>query len=183
MAADPADQFCVAEERSGHCAVVDGNFLYVWGGYVVRRAGGHGGAGKERAPSAGSGAPGGAGGGPPAAPQPSAGARGRGAGADWLRRPRAVRMAAGGAEGTAGTALRGRRRSLRSPRSATFSLRGESAISALLLPRLQAPPSRSTCGEGLVEPVRSRPLRSSALRARLPSNLIGRSLWLSFSRV
>ncbi|RMB98501.1 hypothetical protein DUI87_24715 [Hirundo rustica rustica] len=34
MAADPADQFCVAEERSGHCAVVDGNFLYVWGGYV-----------------------------------------------------------------------------------------------------------------------------------------------------
>nr|XP_055160190.1 kelch domain-containing protein 1 isoform X2 [Nyctereutes procyonoides] len=26
--------FCVAEERSGHCAVVDGNFLYVWGGYV-----------------------------------------------------------------------------------------------------------------------------------------------------
>lgn len=65
MAADPADQFCVAEERSGHCAVVDGNFLYVWGGYVVRRAGGHGGAGKERAPSAGSGAPGGAGGVPP----------------------------------------------------------------------------------------------------------------------
>lgn len=37
MAADPAEQFCVAEERSGHCAVVDGNFLYVWGGYVVRR--------------------------------------------------------------------------------------------------------------------------------------------------
>ncbi|KAJ7420307.1 hypothetical protein WISP_49112 [Willisornis vidua] len=34
MAADPAEQFCVAEERSGHCAVVDGNFLYVWGGYV-----------------------------------------------------------------------------------------------------------------------------------------------------
>ncbi|XP_072786707.1 kelch domain-containing protein 1 isoform X1 [Taeniopygia guttata] len=34
MAADPADQFGVAEERSGHCAVVDGNFLYVWGGYV-----------------------------------------------------------------------------------------------------------------------------------------------------
>ncbi|XP_008169850.1 kelch domain-containing protein 1 isoform X4 [Malaclemys terrapin pileata] len=30
----PAQQFCVAEERSGHCAVVDGNFLYVWGGYV-----------------------------------------------------------------------------------------------------------------------------------------------------
>ncbi|KAI2571147.1 KLHDC1 isoform 1 [Pan troglodytes] len=27
--------FCVAEERSGHCAVVDGNFLYVWGGYVM----------------------------------------------------------------------------------------------------------------------------------------------------
>nr|XP_051678770.1 kelch domain-containing protein 1 isoform X3 [Oryctolagus cuniculus] len=27
--------FCVAEERSGHCAVVDGNFLYVWGGYVL----------------------------------------------------------------------------------------------------------------------------------------------------
>ncbi|XP_037066476.1 kelch domain-containing protein 1 isoform X2 [Peromyscus leucopus] len=26
--------FCVAEERSGHCAVVDGHFLYVWGGYV-----------------------------------------------------------------------------------------------------------------------------------------------------
>ncbi|XP_058396610.1 kelch domain-containing protein 1 isoform X4 [Diceros bicornis minor] len=26
--------FCVAEERSGHCAVVDGNCLYVWGGYV-----------------------------------------------------------------------------------------------------------------------------------------------------
>lgn len=37
MAADSAEQFCVAEERSGHCAVVDGNFLYVWGGYVVRR--------------------------------------------------------------------------------------------------------------------------------------------------
>ncbi|OXB72802.1 UNVERIFIED_CONTAM: hypothetical protein H355_011326 [Colinus virginianus] len=34
MAADSAEQFCVAEERSGHCAVVDGNFLYVWGGYV-----------------------------------------------------------------------------------------------------------------------------------------------------
>ncbi|KAL9849954.1 kelch domain-containing protein 1-like [Geothlypis trichas] len=34
MAADPADLFCVAEDRSGHCAVVDGNFLYVWGGYV-----------------------------------------------------------------------------------------------------------------------------------------------------
>lgn len=34
----------MAEERSGHCAVVDGNFLYVWGGYVVRReeAGGGG---------------------------------------------------------------------------------------------------------------------------------------------
>ncbi|XP_074986126.1 kelch domain-containing protein 1 isoform X2 [Caretta caretta] len=30
----PSQQFCVAEERSGHCAVVDGNFLYVWGGYV-----------------------------------------------------------------------------------------------------------------------------------------------------
>lgn len=40
MAADPAERFCVAEERSGHCAVVDGNFLYVWGGYVVRRASG-----------------------------------------------------------------------------------------------------------------------------------------------
>lgn len=37
MAADSTEQFCVAEERSGHCAVVDGNFLYVWGGYVVRR--------------------------------------------------------------------------------------------------------------------------------------------------
>lgn len=34
--------FCVAEERSGHCAVVDGNFLYVWGGYVVRGRGGTG---------------------------------------------------------------------------------------------------------------------------------------------
>ncbi|XP_039390932.1 kelch domain-containing protein 1 isoform X2 [Mauremys reevesii] len=32
--APPSQQFCVAEERSGHCAVVDGNFLYVWGGYV-----------------------------------------------------------------------------------------------------------------------------------------------------
>lgn len=29
--------FCVAEERSGHCAVVDGHFLYVWGGYVIRK--------------------------------------------------------------------------------------------------------------------------------------------------
>ncbi|XP_043842735.1 kelch domain-containing protein 1 isoform X4 [Dromiciops gliroides] len=29
-----AERYCVAEERSGHCAVVDGNFLYVWGGYV-----------------------------------------------------------------------------------------------------------------------------------------------------
>lgn len=51
MAADPAEQFCVAEERSGHCAVVDGNFLYVWGGYVVRReeaAGGRWGRGRER---------------------------------------------------------------------------------------------------------------------------------------
>uniref|UniRef100_A0A2K6EVR8 Kelch domain containing 1 n=1 Tax=Propithecus coquereli TaxID=379532 RepID=A0A2K6EVR8_PROCO len=38
--------FCVAEERSGHCAVVDGNFLYVWGGYVVR---GRGGTGRTRA--------------------------------------------------------------------------------------------------------------------------------------
>nr|XP_033808864.1 kelch domain-containing protein 1 isoform X4 [Geotrypetes seraphini] len=28
-------RFCVAEERSGHCAAVDGNFLYVWGGYVT----------------------------------------------------------------------------------------------------------------------------------------------------
>lgn len=38
--------FCVAEERSGHCAVVDGHFLYVWGGYVVRGRGGRwGGAG------------------------------------------------------------------------------------------------------------------------------------------
>jgi hypothetical protein len=37
--ADP-QLFCVAEERSGHCAVVDGNFLYVWGGYVVRGRGG-----------------------------------------------------------------------------------------------------------------------------------------------
>lgn len=37
MAAEATEQFCVAEERSGHCAVVDGNFLYVWGGYVVRR--------------------------------------------------------------------------------------------------------------------------------------------------
>lgn len=35
--------FRVAEERSGHCAVVDGNFLYVWGGYVVRGRGGRGG--------------------------------------------------------------------------------------------------------------------------------------------
>ncbi|XP_074921840.1 kelch domain-containing protein 1 isoform X3 [Chelonoidis abingdonii] len=32
--APASQQFCVAEERSGHCAVVDGNFLYVWGGYV-----------------------------------------------------------------------------------------------------------------------------------------------------
>lgn len=31
-----AQLFGVAEERSGHCAVVDGNRLYVWGGYVVR---------------------------------------------------------------------------------------------------------------------------------------------------
>ncbi|XP_044292377.1 kelch domain-containing protein 1 isoform X2 [Varanus komodoensis] len=28
------ESFSVAEERSGHCAVVDGNCLYVWGGYV-----------------------------------------------------------------------------------------------------------------------------------------------------
>ncbi|KAL7992819.1 hypothetical protein Chor_017075 [Crotalus horridus] len=35
MAADPPpEEFGVAEERSGHCAVVDGNCLYVWGGYV-----------------------------------------------------------------------------------------------------------------------------------------------------
>lgn len=27
----------VARERSGHTAVVEGNFLYVWGGYVVRK--------------------------------------------------------------------------------------------------------------------------------------------------
>lgn len=27
----------VARERSGHTAVVEGNFLYVWGGYVVSR--------------------------------------------------------------------------------------------------------------------------------------------------
>lgn len=45
--ADP-QAFCVAEERSGHCAVVDGHFLYVWGGYVVRGRGGRwGGAGAE----------------------------------------------------------------------------------------------------------------------------------------
>lgn len=45
------EQFCVAEERSGHCAVVDGNFLYVWGGYVVRReeaGGGRRGRGEKR---------------------------------------------------------------------------------------------------------------------------------------
>lgn len=40
--------FCVAEERSGHCAVVDGHFLYVWGGYVVRGRGGHAGAARDR---------------------------------------------------------------------------------------------------------------------------------------
>ncbi|XP_026526655.1 kelch domain-containing protein 1 [Notechis scutatus] len=35
MAADPPpEEFGVAEERSGHCAVIDGNCLYVWGGYV-----------------------------------------------------------------------------------------------------------------------------------------------------
>lgn len=40
MAADPPpEEFGVAEERSGHCAVVDGNCLYVWGGYVVRKLG------------------------------------------------------------------------------------------------------------------------------------------------
>lgn len=39
---DDSQLFCVAEERSGHCAVVDGNFLYVWGGYVVRGRGGTG---------------------------------------------------------------------------------------------------------------------------------------------
>ena len=27
----------VAQERSGHTAVVEGNRLYVWGGYVVRK--------------------------------------------------------------------------------------------------------------------------------------------------
>ncbi|XP_053108096.1 kelch domain-containing protein 1 isoform X1 [Hemicordylus capensis] len=32
--APPLPPFCVAEERSGHCAVVDGPSLYVWGGYV-----------------------------------------------------------------------------------------------------------------------------------------------------
>lgn len=26
----------VARERSGHTAVVEGNLLYVWGGYMVR---------------------------------------------------------------------------------------------------------------------------------------------------
>ncbi|KAH0620206.1 hypothetical protein JD844_020251 [Phrynosoma platyrhinos] len=30
----PPEEFSVAEERSGHCAVVDGDCLYVWGGYV-----------------------------------------------------------------------------------------------------------------------------------------------------
>ncbi|NWR80945.1 KLDC1 protein, partial [Centropus unirufus] len=34
MAAGPAEPFCVAEDRSGHCALVDGTCLYVWGGYV-----------------------------------------------------------------------------------------------------------------------------------------------------
>ncbi|NXX97866.1 KLDC1 protein, partial [Centropus bengalensis] len=34
MAAGPAEPFCVAEHRSGHCALVDGTCLYVWGGYV-----------------------------------------------------------------------------------------------------------------------------------------------------
>ncbi|XP_028677143.2 kelch domain-containing protein 1 isoform X1 [Erpetoichthys calabaricus] len=29
-----AERTIVAEERSGHCAVVEGNCLYVWGGYV-----------------------------------------------------------------------------------------------------------------------------------------------------
>ncbi|KAG2457555.1 KLDC1 protein, partial [Polypterus senegalus] len=29
-----AERTLVAEERSGHCAVVEGNWLYVWGGYV-----------------------------------------------------------------------------------------------------------------------------------------------------
>ncbi|XP_069493501.1 kelch domain-containing protein 1 isoform X1 [Ambystoma mexicanum] len=33
--AEAQPRFCVAEERSGHCAAVDGNFLYVWGGYVT----------------------------------------------------------------------------------------------------------------------------------------------------
>ncbi|XP_077123435.1 kelch domain-containing protein 1 isoform X4 [Ranitomeya variabilis] len=30
-----AQRFCVAEERSGHCAVMDRHCLYVWGGYVT----------------------------------------------------------------------------------------------------------------------------------------------------
>ncbi|XP_075700134.1 kelch domain-containing protein 1 isoform X2 [Rhinoderma darwinii] len=30
-----AHRFCVAEERSGHCAAVDQHCLYVWGGYVT----------------------------------------------------------------------------------------------------------------------------------------------------
>ncbi|XP_060644455.2 kelch domain-containing protein 1 isoform X1 [Anolis sagrei] len=33
-AAPPREPFCVAEERSGHCAVADEGYLYVWGGYV-----------------------------------------------------------------------------------------------------------------------------------------------------
>ncbi|XP_060125522.1 kelch domain-containing protein 1 isoform X1 [Zootoca vivipara] len=33
-ASPPLQEFSVAEERSGHCAVVDGGYLYVWGGYV-----------------------------------------------------------------------------------------------------------------------------------------------------
>ncbi|KAJ6654050.1 hypothetical protein lerEdw1_007559 [Lerista edwardsae] len=33
-APSPPPAFRVAEERSGHCAVVDGHALYVWGGYV-----------------------------------------------------------------------------------------------------------------------------------------------------
>lgn len=43
----------MAEERSGHCAVVDGSFLYVWGGYVVRREEAPEGAGGEDEPERG----------------------------------------------------------------------------------------------------------------------------------
>ncbi|XP_077319662.1 kelch domain-containing protein 1 isoform X3 [Lithobates pipiens] len=33
--ASPQQSYCVAEERSGHCAAMDRHCLYVWGGYVT----------------------------------------------------------------------------------------------------------------------------------------------------